>query len=75
MAAIRSLSCTGLAALRSYAVTNIFIAALVVYDSVNRRVPTCAIICGERVIADHVGYHYDLPNNRNTVEDFLEKLN
>jgi len=37
-------------------------------------VPTFAIICGERVIADHGGHHYDLPNNRDMAEDFLEKL-
>ncbi len=37
-------------------------------------VPTFAVICGERVIADHVGHHYDLPNNREMAEDFLAKL-
>jgi hypothetical protein len=37
-------------------------------------VPTFAIICGERVIADHGGHHYDLPNNREMAEDFLESL-
>src|SRR5215470_9734268 len=37
-------------------------------------VPTFAIICGERVIADHAGHHYDLPNNRDIAEDFLENL-
>ena len=37
-------------------------------------VPTFAIICGERVIADHVGHHYDLPNNREMAEDFLDKV-
>lgn len=37
-------------------------------------VPTFAIICGDRVIADHVGYHYDLPNNREMAEDLLDKL-
>ena len=31
-------------------------------------VPTFAIICGERVIADHVGHHYDLPNHREMAE-------
>jgi 2,3-dihydroxyphenylpropionate 1,2-dioxygenase len=37
-------------------------------------VPTFAIICGNRVIADHVGHHYDLPNHREMAEDLLEKL-
>jgi 2,3-dihydroxyphenylpropionate 1,2-dioxygenase len=37
-------------------------------------VPTFAIICGERVIADHGGHHYDLPNHRDMAEDFLESL-
>jgi hypothetical protein len=37
-------------------------------------VPTFAIICGNRVIADHVGHHYDLPNHRDMAEDVLEKL-
>jgi hypothetical protein len=37
-------------------------------------VPTFAIICGQRVIADHVGHHYDLPNHRETAEDLLDKL-
>ena len=37
-------------------------------------VPTFAVICGERVIADHGGHHYDLPNNREMAEDFLESL-
>src|SRR5262245_48532204 len=37
-------------------------------------VPTFAIICGNRVIADHVGHHYDLPNNRELAEHLLEKL-
>ena len=31
-------------------------------------VPTFAIICGERVIADHIGHHYDLPNHREMAE-------
>ena len=37
-------------------------------------VPTFAVICGDRVIADHVGHHYDLSNNREMAEDFLGKL-
>ena len=37
-------------------------------------VPTFAIICGNRVIADHVGHHYDLPNHREMAEDLLEQL-
>ncbi len=37
-------------------------------------VPTFAIICGDRVIADHVGHHYDLPNHREMAEDLLGKL-
>jgi len=37
-------------------------------------VPTFAIICGQRVIADHVGHHYDLPNHREMAEDLLDKL-
>ena len=37
-------------------------------------VPTFAIICGDRVIADHVGHHYDLANNRELAEDLLEKM-
>lgn len=37
-------------------------------------VPTFAVICGNRVIADHVGHHYDLPNNREIAEDMLDKL-
>jgi hypothetical protein len=35
-------------------------------------VPTFSIICGNRVIADHVGHHYDLPNHRELAEDLLE---
>ncbi len=37
-------------------------------------VPTFGIICGERVIADHVGHHYDLPNDVEIAEDMLAKL-
>ncbi len=37
-------------------------------------VPTFAIICGTRIAAEHGGYHYDLPNNREMAEEFLEKL-
>jgi aromatic ring-opening dioxygenase catalytic subunit (LigB family) len=37
-------------------------------------VPTFGIICGNRVIAEHGGFHYDLPNHREMAEDFLEKL-
>lgn len=37
-------------------------------------VPTFAIICGNRVIADHVGHHYDVSNHREMAEDLLEKL-
>ena len=32
-------------------------------------VPTFAIIAGNRVIAEHGGFHYDLPNNRELAED------
>jgi len=37
-------------------------------------VPTFAIICGNRVIAEHGGHHYDLPNHRELAEDLLDKL-
>lgn len=37
-------------------------------------VPTFAIIAGTRVIAEHQGFHYDLPNNRDLAEDLLDKL-
>ena len=37
-------------------------------------VPTFAIIGGERVIADHGGHHYDLPNNRDMAQDLRAKL-
>jgi 2,3-dihydroxyphenylpropionate 1,2-dioxygenase len=37
-------------------------------------VPTFAVICGNRVIAEHGGHHYDLPNHREMAEDMLDKL-
>ena len=37
-------------------------------------VPTFAIICGNRVLAEHGGHKYDLPNHRELAEDLLEKL-
>ena len=37
-------------------------------------VPTFAIIAGNRVIAKHAGFHYNLPNNREMAEDLLNKL-
>jgi aromatic ring-opening dioxygenase catalytic subunit (LigB family) len=37
-------------------------------------VPTFAIIAGTRVIAEHGGFHYDLPNNRDLAEHLLSKL-
>src|SRR5437867_3143738 len=37
-------------------------------------VPTFAIIAGNRVIAEHGGFHYDVPNNRDLAEDLLDKL-
>ena len=37
-------------------------------------IPTFAIIAGERVVAEHAGFRYDLPNNREMAEDLLEKL-
>ena len=37
-------------------------------------VPTFAVIAGNRVIAEHGGFHYDLPNNRDMAEDLLDKL-
>jgi aromatic ring-opening dioxygenase catalytic subunit (LigB family) len=37
-------------------------------------VPTFAVIAGTRVIAEHGGFHYDLPNNRDLAEDLLSKL-
>ena len=37
-------------------------------------VPTFAIIAGSRVTAEHGGFHYDLPNNRDMAEDMLAKL-
>ena len=37
-------------------------------------VPTFAIIAGNRVIAEHHGFHYDVPNNRDMAEDLLDKL-
>src|SRR5215813_5275513 len=37
-------------------------------------IPTFAIIAGDRVVAEHAGFRYDLPNNREMAEDLLEKL-
>ena len=37
-------------------------------------VPTFAIICGDRVIADHIDHHFDLPNHRELAEELLDKL-
>src|SRR5215470_14512685 len=37
-------------------------------------VPTFAIIAGNRVVAEHGGFHYDLPNNRDLAEHLLAKL-
>ena len=37
-------------------------------------VPTFAVIAGTRVIAEHGGFHYDLPNNRDLAEHLLSKL-
>jgi 2,3-dihydroxyphenylpropionate 1,2-dioxygenase len=37
-------------------------------------VPTFAIIAGNRVIAEHGGFHYDVPNNRDLAEHLLAKL-
>jgi aromatic ring-opening dioxygenase catalytic subunit (LigB family) len=37
-------------------------------------VPTFAIIAGNRVIAKHAGFHYNLPNNRSMAESLLDKL-
>src|ERR1041385_517129 len=37
-------------------------------------IPTFAIIAGNRVRAEHAGFHYDLPNNREMAEELLEKL-
>ena len=37
-------------------------------------VPTFAIIGGERVIAEHGGHHYDLPNDCSMAQDFRAKL-
>jgi 2,3-dihydroxyphenylpropionate 1,2-dioxygenase len=37
-------------------------------------IPTFAIIAGDRVVAEHAGFRYDLPNNRKMAEDLLEKL-
>jgi aromatic ring-opening dioxygenase catalytic subunit (LigB family) len=37
-------------------------------------VPTFAVIAGNRVIAKHAGFHYNLANNREMAEDLLNKL-
>jgi 2,3-dihydroxyphenylpropionate 1,2-dioxygenase len=37
-------------------------------------IPTFAIIAGDRVVAEHGGFHYEMANNREMAEDFLEKL-
>jgi 2,3-dihydroxyphenylpropionate 1,2-dioxygenase len=37
-------------------------------------VPAFAVIAGNRVIAEHAQFHYDLPNNREMAEDMLDKL-
>src|SRR5499427_1356717 len=37
-------------------------------------IPTFAIIAGDRVVAEHGGFRYDLSNNREMAEDLLEKL-
>ena len=37
-------------------------------------IPTFAIIAGNRAIAEHGGFHYDLPNNREMAEELLDKL-
>src|SRR5262249_52675715 len=37
-------------------------------------VPAFAIIAGNRVIAKHAGFHYNLPNNRALAETLLDRL-
>src|SRR5437667_8283760 len=37
-------------------------------------IPTFAIIAGDRVIAEHGRFRYELSNNREMAEDLLEKL-